>query len=259
MKLLNKFLPIATVASVAVAAAPLVITSCSCGASNGVWTKGKTYKPMTPKQGKTIQGTDDNLTKEYENDVKSNNKIFSDDFVNFASRGGYPEFKEAMKFDVTSIKHVTTNVGAVWQNPENGYVFPVSFSMTLTASATISAGETLSKVNYQNAQIVFTNMLISLTYKESMKVLGKEGSIAQCVPASIDILQTNKDWSIYMPELVYDSTKESFTLGNEKIYNVENSLEELFKNPNLMNAFKGFLRFFTQFESNYYYNISIPE
>ncbi|MCQ3915132.1 MAG: hypothetical protein MJ201_05335 [Mycoplasmoidaceae bacterium] len=66
---------------------------------------------MTPKQGKTIQGNDDDLTKEYENDVKSNNKIFSDDFVNFASRGGYPESEEAMKFDVTSIKHVTTNVG----------------------------------------------------------------------------------------------------------------------------------------------------
>ncbi len=58
-----------------------------------------------------------------------------------------------------------------------------------------------------------------------------------------------------MPKLIYEKAKDIFILGENKIYSVENSLEELISEDNLLNAFSSFLSFFLTFESNYYYNI----
>lgn len=253
---LKYLLPVATIASIATVATTLV----SCGKPEGddpevqeigKWTKGEEYKPMEPKKGDELANADALITS-YCSDVKENLDIFSDDFVYFISKGGFATQQQKIKFDINSIEFKTEAVSDIMEFNELG--FRVTFSIKLNAGVVYSEddGKTKHEWTYKDSTIRFADVPVTCNYFEAVQ--GGETTYIQAL--GLEVFMSDEKWSIDMPELIEKETKISISDKNRK-YTVEDAAE--LTKAGFTRVFTCLLNYFTNFESNYYQNITVKE
>ncbi|MCQ2956362.1 MAG: hypothetical protein MJ233_00335 [Mycoplasmoidaceae bacterium] len=116
---------------------------------------------MTPKKEQHYD-TEKDVIEAYNADLKSNKKIYSDDFVYFQSQG-----KQTYSYidgEMKKITHTVSSVGDIKEyesmigTEPKSIGFPISLEMTLDATITVHGDGYTGTLEYKNSKMTLTNI-----------------------------------------------------------------------------------------------------
>lgn len=236
---LKYLLPVATVASVASVVTPLAT---SCGSSSTIkWEAGKDLPlkvaPKAPDE--VIFDTIDGANEQFAKDMKDNKRAYAEGAVLWLAEGHQKYLKNPTGaiYDVTKVEYKVDNIDSTMSNRQDvadlnaGEEKPTkSFKISVSGKITawfLNPVKTTEKIEFENKSFKLTNIPVVYDVKQG------NAKPEEAVPEKADNDDTNgwwknnNDWSADLPEITFDESSGSATVGNNKVFNHDSELPSL--------------------------------